>query len=54
MPVVKTAVQQQWNQVVSIEPPFKVLSTADVDGVPWYTILPQRSFYMDSRKRRRR
>ena len=38
MTIVKTAVQQQWTQVVYPEPPFKVLSTADVDGVPWYTV----------------
>lgn len=38
MHVIKTAVQQQWNQVVPMEPPFKVLSTADVDGVHWYTV----------------
>jgi hypothetical protein len=38
MPIIKTAVQQQWNQVFLTEPPFKVLSTADVDGTPWYTI----------------
>jgi hypothetical protein len=38
MPVVKTAVQQQWTHVVYPEPPFEVLTTAEVDGVPWYTI----------------
>jgi hypothetical protein len=38
MTIVKTAVQQQWTQVVYPEPPFEVLATADVDGVPWYTV----------------
>lgn len=38
MTIVKTAVQQQWNQVFPSKPLFEVLSTADVDSVPWYTV----------------
>ena len=37
MHVVKTALQQQWHVVTKL-PNFEVLSTANVDGVPWYTV----------------
>jgi hypothetical protein len=38
MPIIKTAVQQQWNQILIAEPHVKVVAKANVDGFPWYTV----------------
>ncbi len=38
MQIVKTAVQQQWNQVLVSDSHIKVISKGLVDGLPWYTV----------------